>query len=160
MVTKHKAAIMSVAVALGIPLASLHAGSPVKLGELKCMVTEVDKKPLKRQIVLDCAYVDVKGNNAGSYRATIARAGLGMGNMTTEQLTWLVSTLGDPSDAKIAGTYFGAAAGASVGAGLGGNYLTGGFEGKISLQPLSAEGKSGFGVSLSGQKLVLEEVEN
>ena len=81
-------------------------------------------------------------------------------NMETEKFTWVVSTLGDPADAKIAGTYIGAAAGASAGAGAGGNYLTGGFEGKISLHPFSVESKSGFGVSLAGQKLVLEEVES
>jgi hypothetical protein len=110
--------------------------------------------------VLDCAYIDVNGNNAGKYQGKIDRAGLDIGNMKTEQFTWVVSTLGDPADAKIAGTYIGAAAGASVGAGAGGNYLTGGFEGKISLQPLSAESKSGFGVSLAGQKLVLEARES
>ena len=155
-----KAVIIMAGVAVGLTLSSAQAESPVKLGELTCMVGEVDKKLLKTHIVLDCTYVDVNGNNAGTYQGQIDRTGLDVGNMETEKFTWVVSTLGDPADAKIAGTYIGAAAGASAGAGAGGNYLTGGFEGKISLQPFSVESKSGFGVSLAGQKFVLEEVES
>ena len=134
------------------------AASPVKLGELACEVSSEDDKLLRNSIVLACSYIDVGGNNAGSYKGTIERAGLDIGTIKSEQFTWIVSTLGDPADAKIAGTYVGATAGASAGAGAAGNYLTGGFDGKISLQPLSAETKSGIGISLAGQKLVLEEV--
>jgi hypothetical protein len=155
-----RAQITIAAVALGCSVLSSQAESPVKLGELTCMVSEVDQKLLKTHVVLDCAYVDVNGNNAGNYQGQIDRTGLDIGNMKTEQFTWVVSTLGDPADTKIAGTYIGAAAGASVGAGAGGNYLAGGFDGKISLQPLSVESESGFGVSLAGQKLVLEQVAN
>lgn len=136
------------------------AASPVKLGELTCEVSGSENKLLQESIVLSCSYIDAGGNNAGSYEGTMDRAGLDIGTIETEQFTWIVSTLGDPSDAKIAGTYFGATAGASAGAGAAGNYLTGGFEGKISLQPLSVETKSGFGVSLAGQKLVLKETNN
>lgn len=132
------------------------AASPVKIGELTCKVSSEDDKLLQNSIVLACSYVDVGGNNAGLYDGTIERAGIDLGTIQSEQFTWVVSTLGDPADAKIAGTYFGATAGASAGAGAAGNYLTGGFDGKISLQPLSAETKSGFGVSLAGQKLVLK----
>ena len=55
-------------------------------------------------------------------------------------------------------TVVGAEAGVSVGAGVGANYLTGGFNGKLSLQPYSGEGKSGFGLDLGGQELVLKGV--
>lgn len=134
------------------------AESPVKIGQLDCTVTASEGGILSSDIVLACQYIDANGNNAGDYKGTIDRTGLDLGNMETEKLSWIVTTLGDPADAKIEGTYIGAAAGASVGAGAGGNYLTGGFSGKISLQPWSGETKSGFGISLSGQKLVLEEV--
>lgn len=141
-----------------IATVSAQAASPVKLGQLNCRVADSGGSLLRKEIVLDCTYIDVNGNNAGTYKGTIGRTGLNIGNIKTEQFTWIVGTVGDPGDAKIAGTYIGAAAGASAGAGAGANYLTGGFQGKISLQPLSAESKSGFGVSLAGQKLVLEEV--
>ena len=135
------------------------ADSAVKLGELNCQVAEYDDGLLKTEITLDCSYIDANGNNAGAYKGKIDRTGVDVGNIKTEMFTWVVSTLGAPADAKIAGTYIGATGGASAGAGAAANYLTGGFEGKISLQPLSAESKSGFGVSLAGQKLLLEEVQ-
>jgi len=69
-----------------------------------------------------------------------------------------VGTLGDPENVKLDGTHVGAEAGVSVGAGVGANYLTGGFNGKLSLQPYSVEGKSGFGLNLGGQKFVLKSV--
>ena len=138
---------------------SAQADSAVKLGELNCQVANYDDGLLKTEITLDCSYVDANGNNAGAYEGTIDRTGLDIGNIKTEKFTWIVSTLGDPADAKIAGTYVGATGGASAGAGAAANYLTGGFQGKISLQPYSVESKSGFGVSLAGQKLLLEEVQ-
>ncbi len=46
----------------------------------------------------------------------------------------------------------------SGGAGIGANYLTGGFNKKISLQPYSVEGKKGFGLELGGQRLQLNEI--
>ena len=159
--SKNLNAVLAIAsVTTVLAVSSAQAESAVKLGELNCMVSETDETLLQTHIVLDCTYVDVNGNNAGTYQGQIDRTGLDVGNMETEKFTWVVSTLGDPADAKIAGTYIGAAAGASAGAGAGGNYLTGGFEGKISLQPFSVESKSGFGVSLAGQKFVLEEVES
>ena len=159
--TKNLNAVLAiVSVTTVLAVSSAQAESAVKLGELNCMVSETDETLLQTHIVLDCTYVDANGNNAGTYQGQIDRTGLDVGNMETEKFTWVVSTLGDPADAKIAGTYIGAAAGASAGAGAGGNYLTGGFQGKISLQPYSAETRSGFGVSLAGQKLVLEEVES
>ncbi|MGD9293409.1 MAG: DUF992 domain-containing protein [Roseobacter sp.] len=159
--TKNLNAVLAIAsVTTVLAVSSAQAESAVKLGELNCMVSETDETLLQTHIVLDCTYVDANGNNAGTYQGQIDRTGLDVGNMETEKFTWVVSTLGDPADAKIAGTYIGAAAGASAGAGAGGNYLTGGFQGKISLQPYSAETRSGFGVSLAGQKLVLEEVES
>ena len=159
MATKNRMIPAAVCILTATMTGPLQANSPVKLGELNCQVSNYDDGILKTEIILACEYVDANGINAGDYKGTISRTGLDVGNIKTDQFTWIVSTLGDPADAKIAGTYIGATAGASAGAGAGGNYLTGGFEGKISLQPLSAESKSGFGVSLAGQKLVLEATE-
>ena len=148
---------LSTVVAFGTPAI---ATSPIKLVELNCEVSSEDGKLLSNSVILACSYIDVGGDNAGSYAGTIERAGLDIGTIKSEQFTWIISTMGDLGDAKIAGTYFGATAGASAGAGAAGNYLTGGFEGKISLQPLSAESKSGIGISLAGQMLVLEEIDS
>ena len=128
------------------------------MGELKCTVDETNKSLFKTHMVMACDYVDVNGNNAGKYEASVNRTGLKVGWAKTKEMAWIVTTLGDETDVKIAGTYVGANAGASVGAGAGANYLVGGFNGKISLQPWSVEGKSGVGLELGGQKLELKEL--
>ena len=149
-------ALMGVTASLVACSPSPEAAQPVKLGKLDCVADNVDKKLFKSHIVLACDFVDVNGNNAGLYKATINRAGLDVGNIETNKITWIVGTVGDPKNTKLDGSYGGAAVGASVVKGAGANWLIGGFNGKISLQPYSVEGKSGLGFSLGGQKLVLK----
>lgn len=139
----------------GLMASAALAESPVKAGELTCTLTEAEGNIISTELTMACDYVDINGNNAGTYDATLDRKGLSLGNVEATEIAWLVSTLGDPKNIDLSGTYVGAEVGASVGAGAGANYLTGGFNGKISLQPWSAEGKSGFGIELGGQKMVL-----
>lgn len=128
----------------------------MKLGELNCTVDSTDKSLFKIHLVMSCDYGDVDGSNAGKFQAELDRPGLKLGSNNVTTKTWIVNAIGDPFDPKIAGTYVRANAGASVGAGGGVNYLTGGFNGKISIQPFSVEGKIGLGLELSGQKLELK----
>ena len=155
MTNKISSAIAVLSVVAGFAVSPALAASPVKLGQLDCVVNSTEKKLFKSEVVLDCTYADVNGNNAGSYKGSIDRTGLDIGNIKTTQFSWVVSTAGDEKNVKLDGTYVGAQAGASVGEGAGANWLTGGFNGKISLQPWSAEGKTGIGVALGSQKLVL-----
>ena len=155
MSNKTSSAIAVLTVVAGLVASPALAQSPVKMGQLDCVVNNVDKKLFKSELVLNCTYADVNGNNAGSYKGSIDRTGLDLGTIETTQFSWIVSTVGDDQNVKLDGTYVGAQAGASVGAGAGANWLTGGFNDKISLQPWSAEGKSGIGIALGSQKLVL-----
>lgn len=145
-------------IATFMALSAANAASPVKAGKLDCTVSDVDKTLFQTHLVLACSHVDESGTDVGNYQAEIDRTGLKLGSLETTNISWIILTLGDPEKVALDGTYVGVSAGASVGAGAGGNYLTGGFEGKISLQPWSAEGKTGFGVDLSGQKMVIKSV--
>mgnify|MGYP001546099108 FL=1 len=158
MFRKVSSTIVLMGVAASLAVVPAHAASPVKVGELDCSVSDVDKTLFATHLVLDCSFIDTNGKKAGTYQATIDRKGLAVGNIKATQFTWIVGTLGDPANVKLDGTYVGAEAGVSVGAGVGANYLTGGFNGKLSLQPYSGEGKSGFGLDLGGQELVLKGV--
>lgn len=151
-------AVSIAAIAASMAFSAAHAASPVKAGELDCTVSGTDKTLFQTHLVLACSYVDVNGNNAGNYQAEINRTGLKLGTQKSTDITWVVFTLGDPDKVTLDGVYVGASAGASVGAGGGANYLTGGFDGKISLQPWSVEGKTGFGIDLSGQKMEIRSV--
>ena len=155
---KTSSAIVLMGVAASLAFIPAHAASPVKVGELDCSVSDVDKTLFATHLVLDCSFIDSNGKKAGTYQATIDRKGLAVGNIKATEFRWIVGTLGDPANVKLDGTYAGAEVGVSVGAGGGANYLTGGFDGKLSLQPYSGEGKTGFGLDLGGQELVLKAV--
>lgn len=74
----HKSirSILFAAIAFTSVSSAIHAASPVKMGELNCIVKDTDKTLFKTHMVLACTYVDVNGNNAGNYEATINRTGL------------------------------------------------------------------------------------
>ena len=154
--------LLKTAVTAGIAacmaLSAANAASPVKAGALDCTVSDVDKTLFQTHLVLACSHVDANGNNVGNYQAEINRTGLKLGPQQTTSIGWAILTLGDPENVNLDGVYVGASASASLGAGAGANYLTGGFQGKISLQPWSAEGKTGFGIDLSGQKMEIRSV--
>ena len=135
-----------------------HAESQVKVGTLECSVTETDKTLLKTHVVLGCSFLGSSGTKLGSYRGTVDRTGLNVGGIETKSFTWTVLTVGDAKNVKLDGSYVGASAGVSGGTGVGVNYLVGGFNQKISLQPYSVEGEKGLGLSLSGQQLVLQSM--
>ena len=143
-------AIVLMGVAASLAFIPAHAASPVKVGELNCSVSDVDKTLFETHLVLDCSFIDSNGKKAGTYQATVDRKGLAVGDIKATEFRWIVGTLGDPANVKLDGSYVGAEMGVSVGAGGGANYLTGGFNGKISLQPYSGEGKTGFGMELGG----------
>ena len=109
--------------------------------------------------MLDCVFTGLDASATRRYQGTIDRKGLSLGTIGTNKISWIVGTLGDPNNIKLDGTYIGAAAGVSAGAGVGANYLTGGFNKKFSFQPYSVEGKKGFGLDLAGQSLKLTEIE-
>lgn len=136
------------------------AQSPVKVGELDCSVSDSDKTLFSTHLVLACDFKNIDGSTIRSYQGTIDRKGISLGSIETGKFAWIVATLGEPENVKLDGTYLGAEAGVAVGTGLGGNYLTGGFNKKISLQPYSVEGKQGIGLELGGQSLVLTEIAN
>lgn len=134
------------------------AESPVKIGELQCSVVDTDKKLLETILTLNCVFTGIDGETIRSYRGTVDRKGLSLGSIGTDKIIWIVATLGEPENVKLDGTYLGAEAGVSAGAGIGANYLVGGFNKKISMQPYSAEGKKGIGLALGAQSLKLEEI--
>lgn len=153
------AAVLVAVVTSIATLAPVNAVSPVKLGTLDCTVSDSDTSLFSTHLVLACSFSDIAGAAAGNYQAEINRKGLSIGNIKTSKFTWVVATVGETSNVKLDGTYLGAEGGVSAGAGVGGNYLTGGFNKKFSLQPYSVEGKSGFGLEIGGQSLVLKSVD-
>ncbi len=140
--------------ALGVT--SSYADDPVQLGELDCKVVSKDKKLFETILELDCTFTSANSSEKTGYEGSVDREGITLGDISSANLSWIVATVGNPDNVKLDGTYLGADAGVSVGAGVGANYLVGGFNKKISLQPVAVENDTGFGLSLAGQKVILK----
>src|SRR5262249_31971307 len=98
----------------------------------------------------------VQGFPEDRYIATIRKVGLDLGITQETALAWAVyapvNRLG-PGD--LAGDYAGAQGSASVGVGGGGNWLVGGSNNTIALQPLSLQGQVGLNIAAGLESLEL-----
>src|SRR5207237_5233515 len=98
----------------------------------------------------------VNGMPEDRYVATIRKVGVDLGITEETALAWgvyaPVARLG-PGD--LSGNYAGAQGSASVGVGAGGNFLVGGSDNSIALQPLSLQGQVGLNVAARLESLEL-----
>lgn len=91
------------------------------------------------------------------YEGTLDKLGIDIGVTGGGKIVWLVfAATDDVARNALAGTYLGASAEATLGLGIGGNWLVGGFEDSISLQPFSVSGQIGVNWSWTFTKLTLE----
>src|ERR1700758_4016213 len=98
----------------------------------------------------------VEGMPEDRYIATIRKVGVDLGITQESALAWgvyaPVARLG-PGD--LSGSYAGAQGSAAVGVGVGGNWLIGGSNNPIALQPLSVQGQVGLSVAAGLESLEL-----
>jgi hypothetical protein len=93
---------------------------------------------------------------AYNYRGRVTSVGLQAGITRDEVLVWRVWAPTNRVDPGVLrGTYAGAHAGAAIVVGLGANALIGGSNRTVSLQPLSAEAKTGINFALAGSAFSL-----
>lgn len=134
---------------LSATTAPVLADAGVKLGTLTCRLTDVDNMIVYTDEKFACGFQHTNGS-IENYIGEIKQVGLNLSVKRNYTLVWLVFTAN--ADAQkphaMAGTYVGASADAALGAGGGANYLTGGFNDAISLQPYSVSGETGVGVSV------------
>lgn len=97
----------------------------------------------------DCRFFS-KNGRVYRYSAGVGRIGYEAGITGRETLVWGVYAPTSSVDQNaLRGTYIGAHANATIGAGIGGNVLVGGSGRTISLQPLSVEGRIGLSAGIS-----------
>lgn len=104
---------------------------------------------------VQCVYRPDGPGPAEAYVGRITRAGVDIGVTAGSQIIWGVSTQTSLRRGALAGVYTGPSAEATVGAGLGANFLVGGSNRSIALQPLSVQAQTGlnFSVGISGLEL-------
>jgi hypothetical protein len=92
-----------------------------------------------------------------TYTGTLRKIGLDVGFTAVTKIVWVVFAAADtPVRGKfLAGRYVGGSGEATIGLGLGANYLIGGSNRSFALQPLSVQGQAGLNVSLAFAGLTL-----
>jgi hypothetical protein len=130
-----------------------------KVGVLECDVSAGAGFIIGSSKEVNCTF---KGDGTGRterYTGSIGKLGIDIGVTGEASMAWIVFAAGQTGKGALEGSYGGAGAEATVGAGLGANVLVGGFERSINLQPLSVKGQTGLNIAAGLSSLTLEYVD-
>ena len=142
------------AIALTTGLAQ--AETRVQVGRLSCDVEGGIGLIIGSSKDMTCEF-SRKGKKTEIYDGTIDKLGLDIGITGTTHIEWLVFS-GSSTEVRkgsLAGTYVGGSGEATLGVGLGGNWLIGGSRKGFALQPWSIQGQTGVNLSFALARLTL-----
>jgi hypothetical protein len=150
-------AVVAIAVALAGPV---HAQAPqrAKVGTLTCDIAGGIGLIIASQKEIQCLFTPAEPGPREVYVGVIRKFGLDIGATSGGQMVWSVFAPTTARRAALAGSYLGATAEATVGAGLGANALVGGSDRTVALQPLSVQGQTGLNVAAGVADLELRPV--
>jgi hypothetical protein len=142
----RKVCLAAILCAIATPV---FADAEVRLGTLTCRLTGVDDDIVYTDEKFACSFEPSSGK-VESYIGQIKEVGLDLSVTKGFTMTWYVVSAAAASykPGDMAGTYVGASADASAGSGGGVDYLVGGFNNQIALQPWATGSESGTGVSV------------
>ena len=141
--------------AMALTAGAAHADSKVQVGVLSCDVAPGVGYVFGSSKEVECKFTS-KGHKTETYSGSIDKLGIDLGVTGGGKIAWLVfAATKDVPKRALAGTYVGASAEASLGVGLGGNWLVGGSKKSIALQPWSVTGTIGVNWSWTWTKLDL-----
>ncbi|MGV3651466.1 MAG: DUF992 domain-containing protein [Devosia sp.] len=132
------------------------AQSRVEVGRLSCDVAGGIGFIIGSSKDMTCRFIR-KGHRTEVYQGRIDKIGFDIGITGRTQIEWLVfsGSTNRVGRRSLAGTYAGASAEATLGVGLGANWLVGGSQRGFALQPWSIQGQTGlnYSVALAGLTL-------
>ncbi len=132
------------------------ADTRVEVGRLSCDVEGGVGLILGSSKDMTCKFIR-KGKKTEVYHGQINKLGLDIGVTGRTHIEWLVFSAANTKygPGSLRGTYVGGSAEATLGVGLGGNWLIGGSRRGFALQPLSIQGQTGlnYSVALAGLTL-------
>ncbi len=132
------------AAALAMVAAPAGAQNTVQVGQLTCSLSSGIGLIVGSQRNVNCIFRGQPGEPDESYTGTMTVIGLDIGFTTGSAIVWGVFAGTNRYAGMLTGTYVGATAQATVGAGAGANVLVGGSNHSVSLQPLSVQGQVGL----------------
>ena len=138
--------IIAVAALIAASNSTAMAQSQVRVGVMECR--GVSTSYVVGSVTdLRCVFRPSSGK-AHRYTAAVKKLGVDIGTASKRAVAWAVLAPARPvGPGDLAGDYGGVAASVTAGAGVGANVLVGGSKNTISLQPLSVQGQTGFGIA-------------
>ncbi|MEX0752237.1 MAG: DUF992 domain-containing protein [Xanthobacteraceae bacterium] len=121
--------------------------SRVKVGTLSCDISAGIGLIVASKKQVNCMFTPSAGGLKETYTGSITKFGLDVGATGGGEMVWVVYAPTTNLKGALAGTYTGAFAEATVGAGVGANVLIGGSDRTISLQPISVQGQMGMNLA-------------
>ena len=118
----------------------------MQVGQLSCSVSSGVGLIVGSQRNVSCNFKPDNGPPE-AYTGTMTKIGLDVGFTTGSAIIWAVFAGTNRYVGMLSGTYTGAQAEATVGAGVGANALIGGSNRSVALQPLSVQGQTGLNVA-------------
>lgn len=126
---------------------SAQAQDRVQAGQLTCDVSAGIGLIIGSQRTVSCTFTPSSPGPIEYYTGTISKLGVDLGVTAGGVMVWVVFAPTSRPLGALQGTYAGAAAEASVVAGVGANALVGGSNRTIALQPLSVQGQIGLNIA-------------
>jgi len=150
------ATLAAASLALGLAPAEAASSSRVQVGRLACDVDPGIGFIIGSSKDMTCWFHRANARPE-RYHGNISKLGLDIGITARTHIEWLVfaATRSRYTRHALAGTYVGASAEATLGVGLGANWLVGGFHRSYALQPLSIQAQAGLDYSIALAGLTL-----
>ena len=133
------------------------ADARVPVGRLSCDVAGGIGYLIGSSKDMTCKFIR-KGHKTEVYYGNIKKLGLDIGVTDRTRIEWLVFSASSTKVGKgsLKGTYVGGSAEASLGAGLGANWLIGGSKRGFALQPWSVQASTGVNLTWALSGLTLD----
>jgi hypothetical protein len=145
--TSLTTACAALALALAVVPATAQEAGRTRVGTLTCNISPGVGMIVGGQRQLSCIFASASGRVREAYEGTVSTLGLDIGATSGGRLTWAVVAPTTLRRAALAGTYAGATAGGTVGAGASANVLVGGSDRTVALQPVSVQAQTGMNIA-------------
>jgi hypothetical protein len=126
---------------------SAAAGEHTQVGDLTCDISGGIGLIFGSQRTLHCTFMPSTPGPIEYYAGTLTKLGVDVGVTAGGVMIWTVFAPTNRQMGALSGSYGGATAEASVGAGVGANVLIGGSNRTVELQPVSVQGQTGLNVA-------------